>query len=77
LGIKIPRRQRALNEGVTVRTVQRRQALDPNYPKSVIISGRHYFDSDECAEYDRMRAAAPQVRRAPPANRRAAVNNNT
>jgi hypothetical protein len=67
LGIKITRRQRARDEGVTVRTVERRQATDPNYPKSEIINGRHYFDADECAEYDRRRAGAAQVRRPAPA----------
>ncbi len=69
LGTKITRRQRARDEGVSVRTIERRQETDPTYPKSEIINGRHYFDADECAEYDQMRASTPQIRRASPSAR--------
>jgi hypothetical protein len=71
MGVLIPRRQIADREGVTVRSIERYQATDPTFPKSVIRNGRHFFDSEEYEEYRRARSAAPQIRRTWPGNRRA------
>jgi hypothetical protein len=69
MGAKISRRKLAERHDVVVRSIERRQASDPNYPKSTIINGRHYFDLDEVEIYERRLASAPQVRRAAPAAR--------
>jgi hypothetical protein len=64
MGTKIPQRQHALDEGVSVKTVQRRLDDDPGYGGGVeVINGRYYFDADRRAAYDRKRAATALVTR--------------
>ena len=62
----ITRPQLANRHNVTPRTVARRQEDDPNYPKSRIIRGYHYFDLDEVEAYERALAGAPRIPKASP-----------
>ena len=62
----ITRKERAVRHSVNPRTVDRRQKADPNYPKSRIIRGYHYFDLDEVEAYERALAGAPRIPKASP-----------
>ena len=61
----ITRKELAVRHSVNPRTVDRRQK-DPNYPKSRIIRGYHYFDLDEVEAYERALAGAPRIPKASP-----------
>jgi hypothetical protein len=57
----ITRAQLAERHSVVPRTVARRQEDDPNYPKSRIVNGYHYFELEEVEAYEQALASAPRT----------------
>jgi hypothetical protein len=57
----ITRAQLAVRHSVDPRSIARRQNDDPNYPKSRIINGYHYFELDEVEAYEVALASAPRL----------------
>jgi hypothetical protein len=61
----LTRRQVAERYSLSVRSIERRQHHDPDFPGSLIMHGRHYFDLDKLEAYDIHCAANPQRRGRP------------
>jgi len=53
----ISRTALAERRGVSSRTIQRRQ-LDPEFPRSTVIRGRHFFLVEQVEQYERGAAGA-------------------
>jgi hypothetical protein len=50
---RISRKKLAERRGQSVKTIQRKQKIDPLFPKSVVdASGRHFFYVDEVERYE-------------------------
>ena len=62
----LTRRQVAERYSISVRSIERWQNSDPNFPRSIIITRRHYFDLGALEAYE-MHCAANSQRRERPA----------
>lgn len=57
----LTRKGLAERHGCCVRSIARRQAEDPDFPQSVIIRGRHFFDLNEIESFERRMASTPRM----------------